>query len=140
MPANDRQNSLLHGPANFTDDFFLLNLNGKKRKVSANKSLLLFYLNAGLNQAGFSFSVFHQTPCVYWRAYRPECSSAKSALHGIQIVRMIVPLSASCQDMLLDFDELFPLFLRLRYRHDRTCSLFLQDYETLTYRYFQYDN
>ena len=113
--ANDRQHSLLRGPVNFADDFFFRNLNGRKRRVYVNMSLLLFHLNAGLNQHGFAFSVFHQTPFVFRKAYRRGYSSgnsapAESALHGNRIVRMIVQLSASCPEMLPDFDEHFPLF------------------------------
>ena len=56
--ANDRQHSRLLGPAKFADDFFFRNLNGRKRRVYVNMSLLLFHLNTGLNLDDFAFSVF----------------------------------------------------------------------------------
>ena len=104
-------------------------------------SLFLFHLNTGLNQDGFAFPVFHQTTYAFRKAYRPECSSgnseqAESALHGNRIAHMIVQLFASYPEILPDFDEHLPLYYHLPYRHDRLCSLFLQDHETLTACYF----
>ena len=113
--TNDRQYSRLRGPAKFADDFFFRNLNGRKRRVYVNMSLLLFHLNTGLNLDGFAFSVFHQITYAFRKAYRPECSSgnseqAESALHGDRIARMIVQLFASYPEILPDFDEHFPLY------------------------------
>ena len=59
--TNDRQHSRLHGPANFADDFFFRNLNGRKRRVYVN-----------YESAPFSLKHWFKSGCLCFFGFSPN--------------------------------------------------------------------